>query len=86
MTKQEAIKILEAVLADGELSIQVMEALQTVLKAVNLVPELVEALKLLNRMGQQRYKWPRDSNEDNDGWLQITVITEQALSKIEGGE
>ena len=50
---------------------------------ISKAPEMYEALKLLNRMGQQRFKWKRDYNEDAKGWLSIVDITRQAIAKAE---
>ena len=39
-----------------------------------------KALKSINEAANQRFAWPRDSNEDSEGWLAIGKMSSEALS------
>jgi len=39
-------------------------------------------LETVMRMAQQRYQWARDSNEDNEGWMQVHKLAGEARKQI----
>jgi len=48
--------------------------------------KMYEKLRLINKIACQRFQYPRDSNEDNEGWLEIANISAEALVGKIGGK
>lgn len=78
------IKSLEAELEKKSNSAQQrrIEGQQDIIKHLEATQKKYrEALKLLDKMANQRFAWKRNSNEDDEGWLKVGDITSEALKE-----
>lgn len=48
-----------------------------------LLSEAAHTLLAIFRSAQQRAQWPRDSNEDNHGWINLANVAGAALKKVD---